>query len=195
MGFMEIFIKSDAPEEEKVVVESKTIITPIHNEPPSAPEMSEMKLNPASPEVTNLTPTIVLDESGMIKQVYETAGLGDLSKSIFKIQQIRTSFPETIPDEVVRQTIPGLLTAANLDTVELRLDAETRIATLNTALQNNLMEQTEKINSLTEEINELAMVIEAKRQEIINAQQNKDIFSKVVEQETKVIQENLTYLS
>jgi len=197
MGFMEIFIKNDEPEEVSSQPKLNTHVTetpPVEKQPEAR---SQEILPPGAANITgaaNFSSAVFVDETGTINHVYEEAKLSDLSRSIFKVQQIRASFPVTIADEVVRQTIPGLLTAANLVTTELRADAELRIITLNTALQEHLVDQSKKIESLTVEINELAAAIEAKRQEIANAQQSKEVFGKAVEQESKVIQENLAYL-
>lgn len=176
MSLKDIFIKNDEDEEE-------VLSTPEKHSVASVAEPVEYE-----------QPLVSVDQPADIAAVYEKAGLADKSKSIFKVQQIRSSFPNTVADEVVKQALPGLLVAANLTAGDVRQDASMRISALSTALEEYSNESSTKIQTLTQEINDLAAQIEAKRQAITETQKSKENFEEAVNTEIKVLSDNLNYV-
>jgi len=97
-----------------------------------------------------------------VEEIYGKIEMSDLSKSIFKIEEFKKHFPDSLPSEVKRQTVIGILEAAGLSLEELIEDAEGRINALKgvsvvTNEKSNLvvMEKEEEIDSLLSKIDSL----------------------------------------
>ena len=56
----------------------------------------------------------VTPDANFINDVYNKAGLSDLSRSIFKVEEISATLPNTLPEDTLRQSIIGVLSSFNL---------------------------------------------------------------------------------
>lgn len=65
--------------------------------------------------------------------IYEKEGIADLTKSIFKVEEIKAVVPPELSTDIKRKTVLGMLSVSGLDIVSLTTDAELRVATLKEA--------------------------------------------------------------
>jgi len=131
----------------------------------------------------NVTKTVSVEE------IYKDNELGDLSNSIFKVEEIKVVLPENLPTVSKKSAVIGMMGVSHLKLEDVLADAEKRTSILTAALKkfsdetcNNVIENEEKIVDLESQINELKEKnIERKKyqedQEIVIEIENKKIQS------------------
>lgn len=101
-----------------------------------------------------------LTEDNFVSDVYNNNDLSDLSKSIFKVEEISMNLPDTMPKETKQVSVIGILASFQLTPENVKIDAEKRVAILNAALGKITDENNEFISTKQAEIEEAKRMIE-----------------------------------
>ena len=153
MGIKDLFIERDDDQEEEI--DLAALSAGLDNLALDSEEESEVEV----------TTNIVTD-------TYEQCGLSDLTKSIFKVEELSATLPKEMQDSVKRDTVTSIMTSFGLTVDTVVEDAETRTRELNAALNTATAKWTEENDSLKEEIESLKAQI-AEREKAIAS--NKDM--------------------
>jgi len=88
-------------------------------------------------EVEEVLPAVDLGDEDFltVDEVYEKAGLADLSRSIFKVDEFSKVLPDSLPTDAKRTSVVGILAASNLPVDVLVEDANGRVAALKSVKQ------------------------------------------------------------
>ena len=84
-------------------------------------------------------------QDGFVQDVYEKNELADLSRSIFKVEQVMNSLPKEMATAVKKSTVHTILTSFGLSVDEILEDAERRKEIISTALNTVIAENDEVV--------------------------------------------------
>lgn len=99
----------------------------------------------------------------LVSDIYNVNSLSDLSKSIFKVEELIDSLPKEMATDTKRTSVLAILSSFGLTTDEVITDANTRISLLNSAM-------TEIVNKNTAQIDESNTTIEDFKKQIEDLQ-------------------------
>ena len=136
MGLKDLFIVSDKPKEEYVPTQNDIVV-------PEVPE-------PIIPENVS-----GIKDEEFVANVYEANNLTDMSSSIFKVEEVASNLPDTLPTDTKRTTVVGILSSFKLSVVDVVDDGLTRINAINECLTSETRSLDYKINQNEEQIEEL----------------------------------------
>lgn len=121
-----------------------------------------------------------VSQENLIADIYTSNDLSDLSKSIFKVEELINSLPKEMPNETKKATVLSILSSFGLTVDEVISDGENRKAIISSALNAILDENTSVIND--NKVN-----IEQKKLEIQNLEKdNSDRENTIKETEDKI---------
>lgn len=130
----------------------------------------------------------------IVSEAYSANNLTDLTKSIFKVEELVNNFPKEMPTDTKRQTILGIMASFNLTPEEVVEDGENRIAILADTISqvkedldtaNNTLEL--EIEDLKQQIAEKEQMIAANKNTIKNSTEAVDTETERVESLVKFI--------
>ena len=104
-------------------------------------------------------------QENLINDIYNQNGLSDLSKSIFKIEELINSLPKEMPNETKKTTVLSMLSIFGLTAEEVQCDGHERCSMIASALSNITNENNDVITSNNE-------LIEQKKLEIQNLEKD-----------------------
>jgi hypothetical protein len=143
---------------------------------------------PPAPEGLNL------EESISIEEIYGKAGLGDLSKSIFKIDDLVKALPASSTMEDKKKSIPGLLAVVGLTVEGLQADASSRTQALEGTQTAFSDETTNVVETLEAKIKDLEAQIEGCKAAIQGRKKLQETQETLIDTENKRIEELKKYL-
>lgn len=100
-----------------------------------------------------------VSQDNLVEDIYNQNGLADLSKSIFKVEQLINSLPKEMPNDTKKSTVLTILASFNLTVDEVIADGETRKSMICSAL-DAIVEENESV------IADNNIAIEQKKKEI-----------------------------
>ena len=128
--------------------------------------LSTLTTIPTATSIVAVPTNINVEELVSIEEVYNKFNIADMSKSIFKVEEFSKALPDSLPTDVKRQSVLGILSASGMNIDSLIADATTRTETLNSTLttfteQTNGMvaEAEDKIKDLEDQIDALKTLI------------------------------------
>ena len=86
-------------------------------------------------------------QENLISDIYNQNNLSDLSKSIFKIEELINSLPKEMPNETKKATVLSMLSIFGLTLDEVIADGQNRCSIINFALSSIEGENVDVINS------------------------------------------------
>ena len=86
-------------------------------------------------------------QENLIADIYSENNLSDLSKSIFKVEELINSLPKEMPDATKRATVLSILASFGLTVEEVLADAEIRSSVIQSALDSIIEENEDVIDS------------------------------------------------
>lgn len=113
-----------------------------------------------------------------IEEIYAATKLDDLSRSIYKVQEIQSVLPNTLPVATKKESVLGMMKVSNLTLENVLNDADLRKG----VLSQILTEASEEHLSFTEECNEEIRQLEARINEL-----KENMIAKNLEQEQQEI--------
>lgn len=121
------------------------------------------------------------DTVAFVSDVYERNSLSDISKSIFKVEELSNTLPGEMPNDVKRQTVLGIMTTVGLSAEQVINDGMTRIQALEESkssithnLNTEIQEDEDTMESLKVQISELQKDISMKQSQIISIRDTAD---------------------
>ena len=93
-------------------------------------QYDDVELNEETVDVN----TEEVSQDNLIEDIYSQNNLSDLSKSIFKVEELINSLPKEMPNETKKATVLSILTSFGLTVEEVLADAENRKAIVQSAL-------------------------------------------------------------
>lgn len=107
-----------------------------------------------------------VSQDSLIADVYGANGLTDMSKSIFKAEEIKATLPSTMTTEAMQTTVTGILGSFGLTVDGLKEDAATRTSILQAACAQITEDNTAIINERKTQIEDAKKLIEGWEQDI-----------------------------
>lgn len=102
----------------------------------------------------------------IIGDAYRENGLSDMSKSIYKVGEIRKSLPKTMPSTAMRETVVGILATFGLTMDDVVDDATRRVQVVTDVCNQMCSAEANEIKQLEKEVEELYKEAEEKKNEI-----------------------------
>lgn len=122
-------------------------------------------------EAAEKLPNVNIDT--LIEDVYRQHDLDDMSKSIFKVEELIESLPKEMVTETKRATILAILDSFNLEVNDLLADASDRrtrinamLAVISEDISNSIAEEEAQIESHKKAIADLETAIAKERKEL-----------------------------
>ena len=112
-----------------------------------------------------------VSEDNFVADVYTSNGLSDLSKSIFKVEEIKHNLPATMPTDTMKASVIGILASFQLTSEDVKTDAEKRKVILEAALKQVADENAALIAIKQQEIEEAKKLIEDYQKVIAGCEQ------------------------
>ena len=134
------------------------------------------------------------DAVDFIGQTYQDNDIDDLTRSIFKVEEIRNTLPNTLPSEVRRTTVISILSSFGLSIEEVLGDAEKRGQILAEVCKQTCEAEKAAEDQLNAEIEELRLQITEKQQQMQNHQQNQTEVADICGKEVDRINELCAFL-
>ena len=91
----------------------------------------------------------------LIGDIYASNNLDDMSRSIFKAEEVSKSLPDTMPTDTKRMAVIGILSSFNLTVPEMLGDAGARRDVVVAATSAMMKDCTDTIESIKEHIEDL----------------------------------------
>lgn len=98
--------------------------------------------------------------TNVVAEIYEQNGLAGNGDSIFTIQALIDTLPDTMPTATMQTTVAGILAVSGKSLDNLLADAQTRIDTLDVACDAIVDEQTTAIGEAERDIEAMKAAIE-----------------------------------
>ena len=100
-----------------------------------------------------------VSQDNLVSDIYNQNNLSDLSKSIFKVEELVNSLPKEMPNDTKKATVLSILTSFGLTVDEVVADGTSRKTMLNAALNEIATENKDVVSNNNRDI-------ELKKQEI-----------------------------
>lgn len=138
-------------------------------------EQYEMPTEPVvTPEPVAAEPSVLEDatesELQSVVSVYEKAGLADLNKSIYKVEELKNALPSSLDFQTIKQSVLGVMKVAGLSVEEVLTDSEHRVRVLQEAqakqssdIQAAITANLGEIEALETRVNELKQINNQKK--------------------------------
>lgn len=121
------------------------------------------------------------------EEIYAAAYLTDLSKSIFKVDEIKKVLPASMTEETKKQSVIGMMTVSNITVEEVVSDANARTEALLGTLQKSTNETEAIIADGEEQIKQHEAEIEALRARIEERKKTQEEQNKVINAELEKV--------
>lgn len=135
-----------------------------------------------------------VSQESLIEDIYTSNNLSDLSRSIFKVEELINSLPKEMPNETKKATVLSILSSFNLTAEEVAQDGYSRETIIRSAL-DEIVKDNETV------ISDNNIAIEQKKKEIQELEKDnanretviKDTEDKI-ELETKRIEDLINFI-
>lgn len=128
------------------------------------------------------------------QEIYEKFELSDFSRSVFKAEELKNQIPDAIQKELRRTTLIGILTATNLSTDEVKLDAQKRMEALNATMLACTEDVNQCVAESQSEIKELETKIDLLKQFINDKMKQQEEQSRLIIEEKQKIQATIDFI-
>ena len=131
---------------------------------------------------------------GFINDVYDKEGLTDLSRSIFKAEEISATLPDTLPTDTKRTSVIGILSSFSLSVEELVTDGIARTNAIDTAqisCETNFNNQIADANNTIEELKQKISDLQA---DIVNITESKNAMNAAAAEEIARINNLINFI-
>lgn len=129
------------------------------------------------------------------EEVYEKFDLNDMEKSIFRVEEFRSTLPDSLPTQIQRETVIKVLTTSHLNIDELKDDAFKRLNSLGATLDTIKEESDKIVNESKERIRNLEEEIDSIKQSINDRQKLQEDQEKLTIEEIKKIESILDFIN
>lgn len=130
-----------------------------------------------------------------IEEIYAATKLDDLSRSIYKIQEIQSVLPNTLPVATKKESVLGMMKVSNITLENVLDDANFRKEVLSQILK----ETSEDHLSFTEECNEEIRQLEARinelKENMISKNLEQEQQEKIINNELNTIESIVSFIS
>ncbi|MGE5629105.1 MAG: hypothetical protein ACM3X7_13530 [Solirubrobacterales bacterium] len=124
----------------------------VKNEPVPEPVA---EIEPINPE-----PIKNFEEKMRVSEIYSNFGLKNSSiNTVFMLENFINALPQTLPKDVLKQSVINIMEASNINLNELIYDGEQRLKVLSEVLNGYNSETIKKISEYKEEISRLTSLI------------------------------------
>lgn len=128
-----------------------------------------------------------VDSNSLITGIYENNSLSEMQSSIFKVEELIKSLPDTMATETKKQSVIAILTSFGLTASELISDGTTRLEVLNSANTAISERGKEVISNAESEIESHKLAIAESEEVIANEKENMKSSAEQIYAETERI--------
>jgi hypothetical protein len=162
---------------------------------------SEEELIKQTNEISSIVQEVNLPQANIntgvvvhIEDIYNENYLNDKTKSIFKVEEIKSVLPDTLPNETKKASVLGMMSVSGLTLESVLLDAENRIGILNSALQKFTETTVEIINDSQDQINKLEEMINDLKEKITVRKKEQETQEQIINQEKEKINNTVNFI-
>lgn len=130
----------------------------------------------------------------LIGDIYNNNNLGELDKSILKVQEVIASLPKELSAATKKATVISILSSFGLDVNCLVADGIERVDKLSSANHTINQDNSNKITEKKALIEEKSKEIESLEQEVYALEQDTELCSSMIEKEINVITELVKFI-
>lgn len=128
-----------------------------------------------------------VSNENLVSDIYNANSLNDLSKSIFKVEELINSLPKEMATKTKRDTVLAILTSFGLTSDIVTEDGNTRVNLLNAALNEIISTNNNEINSCKVDVENHKKAIEELEKHIASLEnENKTCNEKITEETNRV---------
>lgn len=113
----------------------------------------------------------------------------DEKRSVFKIEELRSTLPDTLPKDAQRESVKKMLNAFGLDRNEMVKNGELRIEVLTNELERYMQERSDEISDMETQIDEAKILIQKLEAEIQETREVTKAIDLAVEDQVNRIEE------
>jgi cell division protein FtsL len=145
------------------------------------------------PEITvNAAEEVTQD---LIGDIYASNYMSDMSRSVFKVEEVSKSLPDTMPKATKRTAVIGILASFNLTVVDIKADAAQRRNVIQQAATTMMHDHEDVVHNLEAKIEEMRKQIESFEAEIKDNQDKHAFIRQASEAELQRIDALVDFLS
>ena len=127
------------------------------------------------------------DNDTLIADIYSNMDL-DVNKSIFKIEELKSTLPGNLPTETKKQTVLGMLPVVGLELDNVVQDADRRLAVLTTSREHNSKKISNLIINAQDEITKYEAEIESLKAYIQEQKKLEETITETINKEISKIE-------
>lgn len=145
------------------------------------------------PEITVNAAEEVTED--LIGDIYASNQLSDMSRSVFKVEEVSKSLPDTMPKATKRVAVTGILASFNLTVADIMSDASLRRNVIKQAAATMMHNHGDIVHNLEAKIEDMRKQIESFEAEIKENQDKHAFIRQVSEAEIQRIDALAEFLS
>lgn len=130
-----------------------------------------------------------------ILSTYESNNLMDEEKSVFKIEKLRSTLPDTLPKDAQRDSVKKMLVAFGLDEFELVENGQLRIDALKSGLRDYMAQRSDEISDMESLIDEAKTQIQKMDAKIMEIKEITKAIDLAVEDQINCIDELCKFIN
>lgn len=138
---------------------------------------------------------IQTEDVSSIEEIYKASEMDDVSKSIYRVDEIRSVLPNSLASSTKKESVLGMMQVSGISVEEVIQDAENRKAVLDSVLQSFTESTVKTIEKNTEEIQELEDRINALKEEINNRKLSQEKQEEIINQEIEKIKSIIDFIT
>lgn len=128
-----------------------------------------------------------VDKETLIADIYAKNQLTDISRSIFKAEDVSKSLPMEMATDTKRGAVLGILSSFNLTATDVTTDGENRLKVLESVQTQIQMNNSAAIGERRDRIEDLKSQIEVLNKEISDLEHETEVSDDVIDTEVKRI--------
>lgn len=132
--------------------------------------------------------------SAVVEDTYVQNGLHDMTRSIFKVEELMNSLPKEMVTETKKSSVLAILNSFNLTATEVVADGENRITILNSVKEKINAEAENDITDKQNQIEEYKKAIAVLEGEISNKQIDTKVSNETIAIELNRIEELIKFI-
>ena len=136
----------------------------------------------------------LVDKETLIQDIYSKNGLTDLSRSIFKAEDVIKSLPMEMATETKRNAVLGILLSFNLTATDVTEDGENRVKILKAVNKQIESDNQREIDIRTTQIEDLKRQIEDLNKEVSDLKEATSLSDSLITEEVKKVQSLVDFI-
>lgn len=136
----------------------------------------------------------LVDKETLISDIYSKNGLTDMSRSIFKAEDVIKSLPMEMATETKRNAVLGILSSFNLTATDVTEDGENRVKILKAVNKQIESDNQREIDIRSSQIEDLKHQIEDLNKEVSDLKEATSVSDSLITEEVQKVQSLVDFI-